>query len=311
MDLSIVIPVFNEKGNVSELHRRIIQALNPLHRAYEVIFVDDGSDDGTFEELKHLPAPVKIIRFRRNWGQTAAMDAGIKAAKGGIIVTMDGDLQNDPADIPHLIKKMEDDNLDVVSGWRKDRHDPFMKKFISKVAGVLRGILVKDGIHDSGCTLKAYKKECFSTVDLYGEMHRFVVALLMLKGYKVGEVVVKHHARKHGVTKYSLNRTVKGFLDMLSVWFWKKFANRPLHLLGGAGLFMILAGVLSGGLAVYKKLFQGVDLSDTAFTVLTMFLFFFGLFMFIAGILADMISKIYFANSRDRAYLIAEVIEKN
>jgi len=177
-------------------------------------------------------------------------------------------------------------------------------------AEVFGGVIIKDGVHDAGCTLKAYKRYCFDTVDLYGEMHRFIVAILKLKGFRIGEVVVNHHPRKHGVTKYSMNRIVKGFLDMLSIWFWKKFANRPLHLLGGAGLFMIILGILSGTLAFYKKFFLGVDLSDTSLTMLTMFFFFFGIFMFISGILADMISKIYFSNSKDQSYLIEEVIDK-
>ncbi|MBU0712519.1 glycosyltransferase family 2 protein [bacterium] len=310
MDISVVIPVYEERDNVRELHQRILQTLKPMGRKFEVIFVDDASEDGTFEELKKLPAPAKIIRFRRNRGQTAALDAGIKAARGTLLVTMDGDLQNDPDDIPKLIHKLESENLDVVSGWRKERKDPFMKRFISKGAKLLRNILVKDGIHDSGCTLKTYKRECFNTVDLYGEMHRFIVAILKMKGYKIGEVTVKHYPRIHGKTKYNFTRTFKGFLDMLSLWFWKKFANRPLHLLGGCGLLMMIAGFLSGSWAIYLKVFRGVDLSDTSLTVLTMFLFFGGIFLFISGILADMISKNYYNTSKDEVYMIEEIIEK-
>ena len=311
MELSIVIPVYNEKGNIKELHQSIIKVCNKLHKPFEVIFVDDGSSDGTYETLKSCTSPIKIIRLRRNRGQTAALDAGIKAAKGKVIITMDGDLQNDPEDIPNLLAKMELDNLDIVSGWRKNRKDTFFKRFISKGAKILRDKLIKDEIHDSGCTLKAYKKECFNTVDLYGEMHRFIVALLVMKGFKVGEIVVKHHPRKYGKTKYNITRTVKGFLDMLSVWFWKKFANRPLHLLGTAGMIMVFAGSLSGVWAFYMKIFKDIDLSETSLTILTMFLFFSGFFMFIAGILADMISKTYYNTSKDKVYLIEEIIEKN
>lgn len=311
MELSIVIPVYNEKGNISELHKSIVQVCNKLNKPFEVIFVDDGSDDGTYEELKSCPSPIKIIRFRKNWGQTASLDAGIKAAKGKVVITMDGDLQNDPEDIPRLLEKMESENLDVVSGWRKDRKDSFFKRFISKGAKILRDRLINDDIHDSGCTLKAYKKECFDTVDLYGEMHRFIVALLRMKGFKIGEIEVKHHPRRHGKTKYNIYRTVKGFLDMLSVWFWKKFANRPLHLLGTAGILMMFTGSISGLWAFYLRIFRNNDLSDTSLTVLTMFLFFSGFFMFIAGILADMISKTYYSSSKDKVYLIQEVIEKN
>jgi len=310
MDISVIIPAYNEKGNVTELHQRIIAALKPLRRSFEIIFVDDTSDDGTFEELKRLSGPLKIIRFRKRRGQTAALDAGIKAAKGAILVTLDGDLQNDPDDIPKLIHKLESENLDVVSGWRKNRKDPFMKRFISKGAKFLRDLLITDGIHDSGCTLKVYRRECFDTVDLFGEMHRFIVALLRMKGFKIGEMVVKHHPRKHGYTKYNFTRTFKGFLDMLAIWFWKKFANRPLHLLGGAGLFMMVVGFLSGTWAIYLKIRHGMDLSETSLTVLTIFLFFGGFFMFISGILADMVSKTYYNTSKDQVYMVEEVIEK-
>ena len=160
--------------------------------------------------------------MRKNFGQTAAMDAGIKAAQYDYIVTMDGDRQNDPADIPKLVKYLEDNNLDIVSGWRKNRKDTVMKKFTSRVANFLRGIIVKDHIHDSGCSLKIYKKECFDHINLYGEMHRFIPALLKIKGFEVGEVVVNHRPRTAGVTKYNWKRTVKGFVDMISLWFWSK-----------------------------------------------------------------------------------------
>jgi len=308
MDLSIIIPVYNEKDNVKELHRLILKACDQLNKTYEIIFVDDGSSDGTYEELKGL-TPAKIIRLRKNWGQTAALDAGIKAAKGEILITMDGDLQNDPADIPRLLEKMESENLDVVAGWRKKREDSFSKRFISKGAKLLRNILIHDGIQDSGCTLRAYKHECFDTLDLYGEMHRFIVALLKMRGFKVGEIEVTHHARKNGKTKYNSTRAVKGFLDMLSVWFWKKFANRPLHMLGTAGILMMFVGTGSGLWALYYKIFHNIDMSDTSLTVLTMFLFFAGFAMFIGGILADMISKTYYSSSRDQVYLIEKIID--
>ena len=308
MDLSIVIPVYNEEGNVAELHQRIKEVCDPLGRTYEIIFVDDGSYDETFENLKALE-PVKIIRFRKNWGQTAALDAGIKTSVGDVIITMDGDLQNNPVDIPRLLEKMKSENLDVVSGWRKDRKDSFMKRFISGGAKWLRDRMIRDGVHDSGCTLKAYKRECFETLDLYGEMHRFIVALLKMKGFKIGEIEVKHHPRKNGKTKYGTTRTIKGFLDMLSVWFWKKFANRPLHLLGTAGIIMMFVGSISGLWALYDKIFMKVDLSDTSLTTLTMFLFFAGFAMFIGGVLADMVSKTYYNSSKDKVYLIKEVVE--
>ena len=310
MYLSIVIPTYNELDNVGELHRKLLDVCHKLHKPFEIIFVDDGSSDGTFEALKACPSPIKILKFRRNRGQTAAIDAGVKTAKGEVIVMLDADMQNDPEDIPAMLEMLEREKLDVVSGWRKNRKDSFMKCFISSGARILRSRLINDGIHDSGCTLKAYRKHCFDTIDLYGEMHRFIVGLLKVKGFKIGEIVVKHHPRIHGVTKYNFWRTFKGFLDMLSVWFWRKFANRPLHLLGGMGFIMMTVGFATGVWALYMKFFQDIDLSDTSFTVLTMFLFFTGFFLFIIGIMADMMSKIYYSTSRDEVYLIEEVIEK-
>jgi len=222
--ISVVVPVFNEEGNVEELHKEIIDTCEKAGIEYEIIFVDDGSSDRTVEICKTLK-PLRLICLRRNFGQTAAMDAGIKAAKNDYIVTMDGDRQNDPADIPKLVDYLEKNNLDVVSGWRKHRKDTFFKKFTSRGANLLRSIIVKDGIHDSGCSLKIYKRECFKGINLYGEQHRFIPAILKIKGFKVGEMVVNHRARTAGVTKYNWHRTVKGFVDMISVWFWNKFAT--------------------------------------------------------------------------------------
>lgn len=230
--ISVVVPVFNEEGNVEELHREIVEVCRAQHYEYEIIFVDDGSSDKTVEICKTLK-PLKLIQMRRNFGQTAAMDAGIKAAQYDYIVTLDGDRQNDPADIPNMIVYLEENDLDVVSGWRKNRKDTFMKRFISRGANALRYLLVHDGIHDSGCSLKVYRRECFKGVNLYGEQHRFIPAILRMKGFTVGEVVVNHRARTAGVTKYNWKRTVKGFVDMISVWFWNKYATRPLHMLGG------------------------------------------------------------------------------
>ena len=192
--ISVVVPVFNEEGNVRELHKEILEVCKKENYKFEIIFVDDGSKDKTPEICKELK-PLKYIRMRKNFGQTAAMDAGIKLAQYDYIVTMDGDRQNDPADIPKLVNYLEENDLDIVSGWRKNRKDTVMKKFTSRVANFLRGIIVKDNIHDSGCSLKIYKKECFDHINLYGEMHRFIPALLKIKGFEVGEVVVNHRPR--------------------------------------------------------------------------------------------------------------------
>ena len=241
--ISVVVPVFNEEGNVRELHKEILEVCKKENYKFEIIFVDDGSKDKTPEICKELK-PLKYIRMRKNFGQTAAMDAGIKLAQYDYIVTMDGDRQNDPADIPKLVNYLEENDLDIVSGWRKNRKDTVMKKFTSRVANFLRGIIVKDNIHDSGCSLKIYKKECFDHINLYGEMHRFIPALLKIKGFEVGEVVVNHRPRTAGMTKYNWKRTIKGFVDMISLWFWSKYAVRPLHIMGAGGMISIFLGIV-------------------------------------------------------------------
>jgi glycosyltransferase involved in cell wall biosynthesis len=307
--LSIVVPVFNEEGAIADLHAKILTSCQKINQPYEIIFIDDGSTDKTLEIMKTLK-PLKIIIFRGNFGQTAAMDAGFKAVQGKYIVPLDGDGQNDPADIGRLIEKLEADNLDVVSGWRKNRRDTLSKKLSSLLAARVRKFLINDGIHDSGCTLKVYKKECFEHIDLVGEMHRFIPAILKINGFKIGELEVAHHPRTSGKTKYNFRRGIKGILDMFAVWFWKKYVNRPLHLFGTIGLGLICISFLSGTWAIYAKIFQGQDLSDTALTTLSIIGFMFGIKFFVFGLIADMLSKNYHAIRKERAYTIKEVIEQ-
>lgn len=306
--ISVVVPVFNEEGNVRELHQEILEVCKKENYKFEIIFVDDGSKDKTPEICKELK-PLKYIRMRKNFGQTAAMDAGIKAAQYDYIVTMDGDRQNDPADIPKLVKYLEDNNLDIVSGWRKNRKDTVMKKFTSRVANFLRGIIVKDHIHDSGCSLKIYKKECFDHINLYGEMHRFIPALLKIKGFEVGEVVVNHRPRTAGVTKYNWKRTVKGFVDMISLWFWSKYSVRPIHILGAGGMISIFLGVVCAIWSIV--LFAlGYKMSNNIMPpLLTVFFIIVGLLMFIFGLMSDMMSKTYYGSGIDKSYSVKETIE--
>ncbi|MDD5290954.1 MAG: glycosyltransferase family 2 protein [Patescibacteria group bacterium] len=308
MYLSIIVPAFNEAESVIDLYHEIMATGRRLDRPFEIIFINDGSTDKTLENLRKL-SPIKIINFRKNFGQTAALDAGIKAAQGRYVAALDGDGQNNPHDILKLLEKLERNDLDVVSGWRKHRQDPFLKKFFSRCAAVVRKLLVNDGVHDSGCTLKVYKKECFNYVDLVGEMHRFIPALLKIKGYKIGELEVDHRPRRTGKTKYNWKRGIKGNLDMISIWFWKKYASRPLHLFGSFGLALILISIVAGLLAVYGKIFNAQDLSDTALTELSMFGFLIGVQFFVFGLLADMLSKNYFAATKDKVYDIKEIIE--
>lgn len=308
--LSIIVPVYNEAESVKELHREIVKILESLHRDCEIIFVDDGSSDETFQTLENL-SPIKIIRFRKNFGQTAALDAGIKYASGDYLIMLDGDGQNDPKDIPRLIEYLETNNLDVVSGWRQARRDPFLKKLASRAANLIRKILLDDNIHDSGCTLKIYRRQCFKHVDLVGEMHRFIPALLKIKGFKVGEIIVNHRPRLKGKTKYNWTRGIRGILDIFSVWFWKKFASRPLHLFGGIGIFLLIISTAAGLIAAYQRIFLGQDLTDTALTDLALFGFLTGIQFFVFGLLADIISKSYFSVTRDAIYDIKEVKEHN
>lgn len=301
--ISVVIPVYNEELNVAELHREVTEVCDREGYTYEVIFVDDGSSDATVDVLRTLK-PVKVIELRRNFGQTAAMDAGIKAAQHDLVVTMDGDRQNDPNDIPKLIDHLKSARLDVVSGWRKDRKDPFAKNFVSRGANFLRTIIVNDGIHDSGCSLKVYKRDAFEGITLYGEMHRFIPAILKIKGYRVGECVVNHRPRVAGVTKYNYRRTLKGLIDMTSLWFWNKYSVRPLHLLGGMGiLFMLIGGM--AGIGAVLEVTKGKAVNDSGWALLTIFLFLSGLQLFVAGLLSDIAIKTYFGSTKDVSYTVA------
>lgn len=305
LDLSVVVPLYNEEGNVKELHRRIKEACNKLGKNYEIIFIDDGSNDGTVKDCEGL-TPLKLIKFRKNYGQTAAFDAGIKNATGDVVVTMDGDLQNDPSDIGKLLEKMEE-GFDVVAGWRAQRKDPLMKRLSSRAANLVRQILIEDNIHDSGCSLKAYKRECFADVDLFGEMHRFMPAILQFDGYRVSEVKVNHFPRVHGVTKYNWKRGMKGIVDMISIWFWRKYSSRPLHLFGGSGVVLSLLGFLILVWMVVEKVFFHASLANRIWPLIGVFFIMIGILLFIFGLLADIIIKSYYKEQGRMNYSIKKI----
>lgn len=306
--LSVVVPLYNEEGNVKELHRQIKEACEKIGKPFDIIFVDDGSSDRTVAECAGL-SPLKLVKFRKNFGQTAAFDAGFKNAAGDIIITMDGDLQNDPKDIPLLLEEMSK-GYDVVSGWRWQRKDSFSKKLFSRTANLLRKFFVADTIHDSGCSLKAYRKECFEDVDLFGEMHRFIPAILELQGFKVGEMKVSHHPRVHGQTKYNWRRSLKGLVDMMSVWFWRKYANRPLHLFGGIGILFSIGGILILAWMMIEKIFFGAQLSEKIWPLMGVFFIMIGIQLFVFGLLADIMIKNYYKNRNRMNYSIKEIVEQ-
>lgn len=307
MKYSIIIPVFDEEDNVQELFKRTKKTMDTLHEPYEIIMIDDGSSDKTYQNLQSL-TPIKLIKFRKNFGQTAAMNAGIKEAKGEFIITLDGDLQNPPEEIPKLITEQKK-GFDVVSGWRYKRQDPFLKNFISRGANVLRKFFINEGIHDSGCSLKIYKKECFDNLDLFGEMHRFIPGILKWQGFKIGEVKVAHAPRLHGQTKYNFTRVLKGLVDMVSVWFWRKYASRPLHLFGGSGIIAFSIGFIILLILFILRILNIISLSDKIWPTIAVFMMLAGIQLFVSGLMAEILIKNYFSGER-KPYNIEKIEER-
>jgi len=310
--LSVVIPVYNEEETLPYLLESLEQALKNLVREYEIIFIDDGSSDGTFNILSKEQKEnnhIKIIKFRTNFGQTAALSAGFAHSKGNLIVSLDSDLQNDPLDIPKLLDKIENEDYDVVCGWRADRKDPISKKLFSKFANGLRRKITGENIHDSGCTFRAYKKEAVADLDIYGEMHRYIPAMLSWKGYKIGEIKVRHHARKFGKTKYSWQRIIKGFLDLVVVTFWQRYSARPIHIFGSLGILLTIIGMVIGGYLGIQRLVWQKPLSDRPLFILSILMVVIGIQFFMSGILADIMVKVYHRQNDKKNYLIERIEE--
>jgi glycosyltransferase involved in cell wall biosynthesis len=311
MNLSIVIPTYNEERNVALLHDEIIKALQNAAAAYEMIFVDDGSSDGTFQALKGIhqrDGRARVIRFKKNFGQSAAMAAGFEHAKGDVVITMDADMQNDPADIPLLLEELSK-GYDVVCGWRSKRKDSISKKLLSLFANTLRRRLTGATIHDSGCSLRVYRSECLKNLELYGEMHRYIPAILSWRGYKIGEVRTNHRPRAHGKTKYGSKRLIKGFLDLILILFWQKYSMRPIHLLGGSGLLLAIIGALLGLYLGIDRLAFGAPLADRPLFLLAILMIIVGIQFMVFGVLADILMRIYYGQGDRKRYTIEEVIE--
>ncbi len=314
MDLSVVVPIYNEYESIGHLYKKLDAVLSKLGLDYEVILVDDGSLDGTHEKLQKIPqknASYKIIRFRKNFGQTAAMSAGFKHARGDIIITLDADLQNDPEDIPRLLKEM-DKGFDIVSGWRKKRKENALTRRIpSMLANKLISRLSGIRLHDYGCTLKAYRKEIIKNIDLYGEMHRYIPAIASSMGVTVSEIVVRHHSRKFGRSKYGLTRTVRVILDIITMKFLLSYSQRPFQIFGLTGIFASLIGVIMTAYLIIMRIFFGYGLADRPLFLLSIFMIFIGIQLITMGLLAELIMRTYHEVQNKPIYVIREIIEKN
>ena len=307
--LSIVIPAYNEKGNTRILCDELDQSLGGKY-TYEIIFVDDGSTDGTSSELQELwqTGRAKVLRLRRNFGQSAALSAGIKVARGDIVVTLDADLQNDPGDIDILVNQMKD-GYDVVCGWRHNRHDSLPKKLLSKLANWLRRRLTSEPVHDSGCTLRAYKRECLEDLELYGEMHRFIPGLLYWRGYRVGECPVNHRFRKFGATKYGWRRLGRGFLDLLVVSFWQNYSLRPIHIFGTVGFILLSLGFGTAAYLSLQRLLFGAPIADRPLLTFGLFSIVIGLQFIAFGLLADITLRVYYSVRNLESYSVDEFLD--
>jgi glycosyltransferase involved in cell wall biosynthesis len=309
--VSVIIPFYNEEPNVAPLLSELLGALRTLGRTFEVICVDDGSVDGTFAALSRAAEGepgLRVLRFRRNFGQTAAMSAGIEAARGAVIVPMDGDLQNDPADIGRLLAELER-GYDVVSGWRKHRKDREIgRKLPSRAANRLISTISGVRLHDYGCSLKAYRREVLEGVRLYGEMHRFIPIYASWQGARVGELVVNHRARRAGRSKYGLGRTFKVLLDLLVVKLLASYVTRPVYLFGGVGLVSLALGALAAGAALFYKLSGRKDFVETPLPLLAVAFVLAGAVCVLMGLLAELMIRTYYESQGKRPYAVAEEI---
>ena len=309
--LSVVVPVYNEEPNLPELRSRLDEVLPNLGISYEVILVDDGSSDGSFAVMQEIALEdphYGAIRLRRNYGQTAAIACGIKHSRGDVIVPMDADLQNDPADIPRLLETLEQ-GWDVVSGWRKERHDAFLtRRLPSMLANWLISRLTGVALRDYGCTLKAYRREVIQDASLYGEMHRFMPALAKWYGATVTQIPVTHHPRTRGKSKYGLMRTFKVLLDLLTVKFLDSYLAKPIYVFGGFGILCMFAGVLVLGILIYDKVATGASLIESPLLILTALLEMVGVMSILSGLLAEIMVRTYFESQGKTPYTVRETV---
>lgn len=313
MDVSVVIPLLNEEENIPILYDELTKSLQKVDVDYELIFIDDGSSDSSLQILQNLQnddATIQVISLRKNFGQTAALTAGFDMAEGEIIIAMDADLQNDPADIPMLLNKINDGN-DMVTGWRFNRQDPFLsRKLPSKIANKIISSATGVHLHDYGCTLKAFRKEVIKNIKLYGEMHRFIPAIASAMGVSIAEVKVNHRARRFGTSKYGISRTLRVILDLITVKFLLNYSTRPIHVFGTIGF---ISGTLGGALAfimtVQRQLY-GMPLSDRPLLLLAVLLIFVGVQFITIGLVAEMLARTYHESQDKPTYYIRKIVGK-
>ena len=309
-DVSILIPLFNEKDCVEPLLEKLSSVLPSLGGRAEIVIVDDGSTDGSGEKLDaalKIMDNLKVVTFRRNYGQTSALSAAIANSSGEILIPMDADLQNDPEDIPRLLEKLEE-GFDVVSGWRRRREDPFLTRTLpSKIANFFISLISGVKLHDYGCTLKAYRKEVLDEVDLIGEMHRFIPVLASWKGAKVAELEVSHHPRTAGRSKYGLGRTFKVILDLLTLKFLGSFLTKPIYVFGGSGFGLISISGLVAAFTLYQKFIQGFYVHRNPLFVVAVFFALAGLQLIMIGLLGEILARIYFQSSGKKPYVIKQI----
>ena len=310
-EISVFLPVYNEEPNLMPLHAKMDAALKKLGRSAEIIYVDDGSNDGSLKvlrQLAELDPRVRVVALKRNYGQTAAMSAGIDAARGDVLIPMDADLQNDPADIVRLLERL-DEGYDVVSGWRKNRQDKWItRKIPSMIANKLISWIGGVPLHDYGCSLKAYRREVLKDVRLYGEMHRFIPIYASWVGARVSEIPVEHHARTMGKSKYGLSRTLKVVFDLMTIKFMASYQTKPIYVFGSFGMLAFLISFLAGLYAIFLKLFHRADFVQTPLPILAIVMFAVGIQFLLMGLLAEMLVRTYHESQAKSIYAVRELI---
>ena len=313
LEISVVVPIYNEAESIETLVQAIANAVAETNLSYEIICVDDGSKDGSTQVLTDLArrrVDLKAVILRRNYGQTPAMAAGFESASGKVIVTLDGDLQNDPADIPMLLAKL-DEGYDLVSGWRIKRQDAALTKLLpSKIANIIIAKVTGVRLHDYGCSLKAYRAELIADMNLYGELHRFLPALAYIEGARITEIPVRHHARRFGKSKYGLGRTIRVVMDLLTVYFMKKFLTRPMHVFGLGGVISLAIGIAMGTYLTIIKLFFEQDIGDRPLLILAVLLIITGVNLFCFGLVTELLMRTYHESQRRPIYRIRDVFGK-